>query len=93
MGIATSQKEKHIHFHLPSSIAEMSPEQLAALTGGSASTATAADRGSAPVPVRLTAEEVALHAQQRAKRNERICVGTCFQCVLRCGITFRFYRL
>lgn len=60
MGIATSQK--HIHFHLPSSIAEMSPEQLAALTGGSVGTVTA-DRGPASVPVRLTAEEVALHAR------------------------------
>ena len=60
----------HVHFHLPDSIKEMSPEQLAALTGGSPPAAGAAAGAAVADGVgrlgggepTFTMEEVAQHA-------------------------------
>ena len=60
----------HVHFHLPDSIKNMSPEQLAALTGAASADAAAAepasvgDAGAADGAVMLSAEEVARHADR-----------------------------
>ena len=64
----------HVHFHLPDSIKNMSPEQLAALTGAASGGAAAAaaepepasvgDAGAVDGAVVLSAEEVARHADR-----------------------------
>ena len=60
----------HIHFHLPNSIKEMTPAQLAALTGGGTTGRSVSDTSASSMlpqsagAVRLTAEEVALHATE-----------------------------
>ena len=55
---------RSVHWHLPDSIAQMSPTQLAALTGGSAGAAAVTDGDSPSASfVQLSADQVALHAE------------------------------